>query len=214
MDKALENFQVNSNGDFDIFWHKLCKENNWSLSFSKNAFYEYKRFIYLAKINGCKVVPSKIIDTVWHLHMTFTKSYWNELCQEILQEEFHHVPSSQGENAEILDNECYENTKKLYNKEFRCIPPSLYWPLPKKHKTKKLFLGIVSISCLTLLTACTSSVFNDIEPIIKWVIGIYAVYKVFSWLGGGSGGSGSGCSSSGGSHCSSSCGGSSCGGGD
>ncbi len=55
MDKALEDFQVCSNGDNNIFWQKLTEENSWSLAFSKKAFDEYKKFIYLAKKYGCKV---------------------------------------------------------------------------------------------------------------------------------------------------------------
>lgn len=212
MDKALEDFQVCSNGDNNIFWQKLTEENSWSLAFSKKAFDEYKKFIYLAKKYGCKVVPSKTIDKVWHLHMTFTKSYWNELCQEVIQMEFHHVPSSQGKDAEFSDNECYEKTKELYEKEFGFAPPSLYWPDVKKSKLNKLHFSFISIFCATLLTACTSTMFSDIELIFKWIIGIYVVYKVLSWLGkGGSGGSG-GCGSSG-SNCGNSSCGSSCGGG-
>jgi hypothetical protein len=212
MDKALKDFQVSSNGDNDIFWQKLTEENSWSLAFSKSAFEEYKKFIYLAKVCRCKVTPSKIVDKVWHLHMTFTKSYWSELCQEVLQMELHHIPSSQGKDAKLSDNECYEKTKELYNQEFGYAPPSLYWPQLKKSKFNKFHFSFISISCATLLTACTSTMFSDIELTLKWVVGIYVVYKILSWLGkGGSGGSG-GCGSSG-SNCSSSSCGSSCGGG-
>jgi len=207
MDKALVDFQVVSNGDKALFWQKLCKENAWSLTFSKNAFDEYKKFIYLAKIYGCKVVPSKTVDTIWHLHMTFTKSYWNELCQEVLQMEFHHVPSPPGEVAKCLDNECYEKTKELYKNEFGYTPPSLYWPPLSKRKYNKFHVSFISFFCATLLTACTSTMFNDIELLLKWVIGIFVIYKILSWFGkGGSGGSGGGGGSSC-SNCSSSCGG-------
>lgn len=210
MNKLLEDFQVCSNGDKDIFWQKLTCENSWSLAFSKKAFDEYIKFIHLAKVSGGKIVPSKTIDKVWHLHMTFTKSYWNELCQEVLEMELHHVPSSQGKDAERADNECYEKTKELYTKEFGYSPPSLYWPQLKKSKFNKIHFSFIAILCTTLLTACTSTMFSDIELLLKWLIGIYAVYKVFSWLG--KGGSGGGGGSSSGSSCSS-CG-SSCGGGD
>jgi hypothetical protein len=210
MDKDLKNFQVSSNGDNHIFWQKLTEENSWSLAFSKNAFEEYKKFIHLAKVSGCKVAPSKIVDKVWHLHMTFTKSYWSELCQEVLKMELHHIPSSQGKDAKLSDNECYEKTKELYNQEFGYAPPSLYWPQLKKSRFNKLHFSFLSIFSATLLTACTSTMFSDIEFTLKWVVGIYVVYKILSWLGKGGSGGGSGCGGSG-SNCSS-CG-SSCGGG-
>lgn len=199
MDKALEDFQVACNGDKDIFWQKLAKENRWSLRFSKNAFTEYKKFIYLAKKYGCRVVPSQIVDNVWHLHMTFTKSYWNDLCQDILEMEFHHIPSSQGRDAELLDIACYEKTKALYEKEFGYTPPLLYWPHVQKKAVNKFHIFFISICSLTVLTACTSTLFDDIELTLKWVIGIYAIYKVLSWLskkgfGGKCGGSGCGSS--------------------
>lgn len=206
MDKALEDFQVCCNGDNDIFWQQLAKENRWSLYFSKNAFTEYKKFIYLAKKYGCRVVPSKIVDNVWHLHMTFTKSYWNDLCQDILEMEFHHVPSPQGKDAEHIDNACYEKTKSLYEKEFGYTPPLLYWPQLNDRRFNKVQLAFITLFCATLLTACTSTIFDDIELTLKWVVGIYVIYKVLSWIG--KGGSGGKCGSSGcGSSCGSSCGG-------
>ena len=41
MDTLLKKFQVDSNGDQELFWQKLTTENAWSLAFSKNAFNEY-----------------------------------------------------------------------------------------------------------------------------------------------------------------------------
>jgi len=208
MDKMLENFQVGSHGDYDIFWHKLTKEYGWSLDYSKNAFYEYKRFIHLAKVYGCRVTPSIVVDKVWHMHMTFTKSYWNELCQDVLQMELHHAPSSLGKKAEREDNECYEKTKELYLAEFGEVPPSKFWPQLGKNRNNKKLFGLFTVFCATLLTACSTTEFKDVGYILKWVIGIYVVFKVFKWLSSGSGKGGGG---KGG--CSSGCG-SSCGGGD
>jgi len=207
MDKMLESFQVSSDGDYEIFWHKLAEENGWSLAFSKQVFYEYKRFIHLAKVYGCRVTPSKVIDKVWHMHMTFTKSYWHDLCQDVLQMELHHAPSSLSQKAKREDNECYEKTKELYLVEFGEHPPSKFWPqLGKPINNKRLF-GFLTLSCATLLTACSSTEFKDVEYFLKWAIGIYVVYKVIKWLSNGSGkGGGRG-------SCSSGCG-SSCGGGD
>jgi hypothetical protein len=204
MDKALVAFQVSSNGDTQIFWDKLTKENAWSLSFAKNAFNEYKKFIHLAKVSGGRVVPSKIVDKVWHTHMTFTKSYWNELCQNILQFELHHTPTANNKNDRQLDTECYEKTKRLYYTAFGYSAPSIYWPAAKQPASNKTLLGFISIFCVTVLTACTSTFSSDIELIFKWVIGIFLVYKVLTWLGKGGG--------KGGSNCSGGC--SSCGGGD
>lgn len=84
MDEKLRDFKVLSEGDETIFWEKLTSENGWSLRYAKQIYFEYIRFVWLAKKSHSRIVPSKRVDRVWHLHMTFTKSYWHDFCQDIL----------------------------------------------------------------------------------------------------------------------------------
>lgn len=75
---------------------------------------------------------------------------------------------------------------------------NIYWPQINKNKLNKFYFSFISIFCATLWTACTSTMFSDFELILKWLIGIYVVFKIFSWLGkGGSGGGGNSGSSCG-----------------
>lgn len=104
------------------------------------------------------------------------------MCRKILQMEFHHVPSSQGKGAELSDNDCYEKTKELYQKESGYTPSSLYWPQLHKSKLNKFHFSFISILCAMLLTVYLSTMFSDVELILKWAIGIYVVYKILSWL--------------------------------
>lgn len=205
MDDALASFEVTSNGDKEIFWYKLSKENAWSNAFAKQAFLEYKKFLFLVKTTHFRCVPSKIVDKVWHLHMTFTHSYWHELCLNTLRMEIHHNPSSNNKSAINNDLEAYKETLRIYEKTFGYKAPSTFWPKPRsKTSYKWLPLEIAFVSTI-LLTACTPNSFDDITLIAKWLIGIYAIYKILSWLGkGGGGNSGGSCS---GSSCGSSCGG-------
>lgn len=206
MDKKIENFQVSSNGDLEIFWYKLTSDNGWTLSYARGAFTEYKRFIWLAKVSQSRVVPSKVVDKVWHLHMTFTRSYWYDLCRDTLGFEFHHLPSSNTKECQQIDCEDYENTLKVYLEEFGEKPDGRYWPVRKVNKFNIAKHLILPLFTITFLTACSLSSDGTVVTVLKWVIGIYVVYKIIKWLfenRGGGGGSGHGCSGV----CGSSCGG-------
>jgi hypothetical protein len=203
MDEKLKTFKVCSNGDLDLFWSKLIAKNGWSLSYAEEVFSEYKKFIWLAKNTQSRVVPSKAIDRVWHLHMTFTKSYWHDLCKDTLHFEFHHIPSAKNSKSEELDKIDYKNTLKMYEVEFGEFPSAKYWPSCSKKRKFNSFKHIVlPFFLVTFLTACSLSSKEDFMTTLKWGIGIYVVYKLLKWLSSNSG-SGGGCSSG----CGSSCGG-------
>jgi hypothetical protein len=195
MDEKLKNFKVSSNGDLDLFWIKLTSENGWSHPYAKEVFLEYKKFLWLAKNSQSRVVPSRIIDRVWHLHMTFTKSYWNDLCEDILHFEFHHIPSSKNSRSEELDMIGYKNTLKMYEIEFGIFPSARYWPTSSKQKFNLLKYVIFPFFTVTFLTACSLSSKEDFMTTLKWGVGIYIVYRVLKWLSSNSGSGGGGCGS-------------------
>ncbi|MFQ3262253.1 hypothetical protein [Reinekea sp.] len=203
MDEKLKNFKVSSNGDLDLFWSKLTSENGWSLSYAKEVFSEYKKFVWLAKNSRSRVVPSKAIDRVWHLHMTFTKSYWHDLCTDVLNYELHHIPSSKNSRSEELDRIGYKNTLRLYEAEFGVFPPAEFWPDFSKRTFNRLKYLVFPFFTVTFLTACSLSSKEDFMTTLKWGLGIYIGYRVLKWLSSNSGSGGSGC----GSGCGSSCGG-------
>ncbi len=77
-------FDIHDNGDSSIFIAKLMAEHAWSERFTRSAVDEYKKFIYLLSISQQRLSPSKVVDSVWHCHLTFTQSYWHELCLDTL----------------------------------------------------------------------------------------------------------------------------------
>ncbi len=82
--QRLEAFELNdSEADF-CFSTRLAQENGWSEAFARRVIREYKRFLYLAKSAGHPVTPSDQVDQAWHLHLCYTRSYWNELCANVL----------------------------------------------------------------------------------------------------------------------------------
>ncbi len=119
--------------DFDdknaelTFSSRLARENRWSESYAKRAVEEYKRFAYLAVAAGHDVTPSDEVDQVWHLHLTYTRHYWDVFCKA-LGVPLHHGPTAGGslENRRYRDN--YTATLASYETAFGAPPPADIWP--------------------------------------------------------------------------------------
>ncbi len=110
------------------FSKRLAKEEGWSLAFARRAIEEYKRFVFLSVVAGHVVCPSEEVDQVWHMHLTFTVSYWNDLCGQILQQPLHHHPSKGGRAEHDKHVALYEQTLASYRDWFDEEPPSDLWP--------------------------------------------------------------------------------------
>ena len=72
----LNDFQIDDRRAAFRFTDRLAQENGWSKAFARRAVDEYKKFIYLTATGATPVTPSDVVDQVWHLHLTFTRSYW------------------------------------------------------------------------------------------------------------------------------------------
>jgi hypothetical protein len=114
------------------FTDRLARENGWSKAFAAGAIEEYKRFVYLAAISERHVTPSDIVDQVWHLHLTFTRSYWGDLCAGVLGKPLHHNPTTGGPAERARYRTQYAQTLVLYRHEFGLDAPSAFWPNAEK----------------------------------------------------------------------------------
>lgn len=124
-------FPLNDEGAVFAFSQKLAKEQHWSPNFTARVITEYKKFIYLCVVLPKGASPSKIVDHVWHLHLTYTDNYWNKFCTNVLNMQLHHHPSKGG-GAEIAKHEnWYLTTLQGYVHEFEQVPPSDIWDIPK-----------------------------------------------------------------------------------
>lgn len=94
---------------------------------------EYRRFVYLAMIAPEEVTPSEQIDAVWHLHLTYTRDYWEHFCANVLHHDFHHDPCDGPESMPRYRDQ-YAKTLVLYEKEFGELPPEKVWPTGKYWK--------------------------------------------------------------------------------
>lgn len=110
------------------FTSRLAREQGWTHVFAGRVVMEYKRFIALAMFAGHPVTPSEQVDQVWHLHMVYTKSYWQGLCRDVLGRELHHNPTTGGRNENEKFEDWYEKTLESYRRIFEKNPPPDIWP--------------------------------------------------------------------------------------
>lgn len=208
------------NIDF-TFSDRLSRENKWKKSYSRRCVDEYKRFIYLSSISNNCLTPSDQVDQVWHLHLTYTKFYWINLCRNILNTELHHGPTKGGEIEIKKYKEQYQDTLNIYKKEFNELPPNDIWPgLEKRFKNADKFIRLNSTEYTIFKEKYKTILFflflpiavyasennaeeNDFWFYVKVILGIYVVFKIVKWInknsGSGSGGAGcGGCSGCGG----------------
>lgn len=224
--EALQSHRFSHQEDELPFSQRLAQENSWSLDFSQRSIKEYKRFLYLATESIFPITPSDEIDQVWHLHLTYTQNYWEELCQKLLKTPLHHKPTKGGPTEQQRYKNQYTNTLRLYQETFGEEAPSDIWPRCEKRfannncfirvnqaeqwiikKPKKFWLPFAVLPIT--IAACTPN--EDAFDFWFWakaVIGIYVLYRILRWIsgGGGSGGHGGG-DLGGGSGCGTGCGG-------
>lgn len=126
----LQAFDVDGDGGGSAlsFARRLARENNWSVTFARRVIEEYKRFVLLARCAGHRVTPSDQVDQAWHLHLTYTRSYWDRLCGEVLGRPLHHDPTKGGASEDAKFEDWYARTLESYRRVFEAEPPADIWP--------------------------------------------------------------------------------------
>ena len=124
----LEAFKLDDSTSEFNFSQRLARDNNWTLEFSKSVIIEYKKFLYLCCVDYGEVTPSDAVDQAWHLHLTYTKSYWIDLCKNTLNKQVHHNPTKGGKSEDKRYSNDYDLVQESYIKEFGNKPPKEIWP--------------------------------------------------------------------------------------
>jgi len=124
--KRLQEFSLDEHNAPYPFSVRLEEEQDWTREFTATAIEEYKRFIFLATCAGHKVTPSFVVDEVWHLHLIYSYSYWDEMCIGILGRLIHHNPGSGLASEEQMFHGQYQKTLQSYRRFFD-EPPALIW---------------------------------------------------------------------------------------
>jgi hypothetical protein len=210
----IKQFQFDEPGIAFSFSDRLADENNWKKDFAMRAIEEYRKFIYLCCVAGHQVTPSDEVDQVWHLHLTFTRSYWKDLCEKVLEKELHHNPTKGGKDEEKKFDKCYADTLKSYHVHFESSPPKDLWPdratrfqnskhirvdslrnwIIKKPTRQSRIAAIVFL--LSMIGLANLRAYNNKDVIVGFgVMAVIAVIGIVSWRNGGGNGKGGSCSS-------------------
>jgi uncharacterized protein (TIGR04222 family) len=127
--RKIESFDIDGPGSPELpFADRLARENGWSRAFADRVIAEYRRFVYLAMTAGHPATPSEVVDRAWHLHLTYTRSYWDRFCREVLGQPLHHDPTRGGPAEAERHRRQYEQTLESYRRIFGEEPPDDVWP--------------------------------------------------------------------------------------
>jgi hypothetical protein len=235
--EKLSTMRIEPDGAVLSFVQRLARENDWSLPYADRVFGEYRRFLFLAATCRHPVTPSDEVDQAWHLHLTYTRHYWETLCGEILGQPLHHGPTAGGVDENRRYHDQYRDTLNAYADAFGQLPPDDIWPDAKRRfgtEYRRVAMGrhwmvpkkaTYAVIPLLTLAACTPGEWVAGGLIVGFgiVFGIIGIAAINADSRGAKKRDGSGCGSSGGSSCGSGndcdggggsgCGGGGCGGG-
>ena len=115
--------------DADLpFAARLARENGWSTIHAGHVLREYRRFCFLAVTEPDAMTPSDAVDQAWHLHLTYTRDYWERFCPEVLGRPLHHGPTAGGLTEQARYHEQYARTLQSYERVFGEAAPPTIWP--------------------------------------------------------------------------------------
>lgn len=126
--QRLVAFQFDDPAAALTFTQRLARENGRTVGFANQVVDEYRRFLFLAMTSEHEVTPSDEVDQAWHLHLTYSRSYWQELCEEILGKPLHHGPTRGGKSDGSKFRQLYVQTLESYRQAFGQEPPQEIWP--------------------------------------------------------------------------------------
>lgn len=93
----------------------------WTKEQCNDAEVEYKRFLHLnQKFLMSAIVPTDVIDTMWHYHILDTRAYHKD-SENVFGGYFHHFPyfGLRGDSDKENLNSAFEKTKLIYEEEFK-----------------------------------------------------------------------------------------------
>ncbi|NKB20986.1 MAG: hypothetical protein GKS01_10845 [Alphaproteobacteria bacterium] len=177
----IEAFQFDNPEDDLSFNARLARKNGWKSDYAIRVVEEYKRFVYLAMRADHEVTPSDDVDQAWHLHLTYSKNYWDEFCKNVLEMPLHHGPTKGGKQEAEKYWEQYQRTLDSYKAISGDEAPNDIWPSPRDR--------FADVSAMRRINGAQNWVIRkpSIQQfrIIRWgalVVGIAFVVAGYPWV--------------------------------
>lgn len=126
--EALSRYEVGPADASLGFQERLARENGWCQAYAGRVVEEYRRFCFLAVVAGHPVTPSDAVDQAWHLHLTYSRDYWERFCPVVLGIDLHHAPTKGGTEETGRFFEQYARTLQAYERTFGAPAPADIWP--------------------------------------------------------------------------------------
>lgn len=136
LQRRLEAYSPDTPGVPMPYSRRLAEREGWSHAHAMAVIAEYKRFAYLAVSSGHVATPSKAIDAAWHLHLEYTREYWDVFCVEVLCAPLHHTPGNGAPDEAAAYARLYEQTLDSYRRAFGSEPPATIWPRPSTNRVQ------------------------------------------------------------------------------
>jgi len=170
----IQAFQFSEEDTTFPFQARLARENNWTIEFTERVIEEYRRFMFLCCISKKMRTPSDEVDQVWHLHMIYTQSYWEDFCQNTLGQPIHHNPTKGGQEERRKFWELYEDTKIFYQEKFGEKPPEDIW-LPTQERFSKINFKRIHFDDYWLIKKPSRILRNQLAFFMVLVAGTFSV---------------------------------------
>jgi len=153
------------------FAARLARENRWGLSHAQAVIDEYRRFCYLAVTAGHSVTPSDAVDQAWHLHLTYSRDYWQVFCPAVLGTELHHGPTQGGPAERTRYYQQYADTLAAYEAAFDMAPPAAIWPAAQQRFIADPRCVRVNLSNAIILPRRVALALSLLVFVVGWLAG-------------------------------------------
>ncbi|RYG25449.1 TIGR04222 domain-containing membrane protein [bacterium] len=150
----IRDFQIDAPDASFPFSSRLARENGWTPAYARRVIDEYRKFTFLSIAAGHGVTPSKPVDEAWHLHLLYTRNYWEEFCPHALGRPLHHNPSGGTAEDESKYEGWYEQTLSSYERLFGGPPPGDIWPNGQTPPKPKRAWWLLFVPTALMLGGC------------------------------------------------------------
>ena len=205
--QRVMSFPIDDGAPLLSFQARLAHENGWSTEFARRVVLEYRRFVFLAMTADHPVTPSDQVDQAWHLHLTYSRSYWQRWCGDLLGKPLHHNPTTGGADEAAHYRQQYQRTLATYRSTFDSTPPADIWPpvdvrfgadlhfvrvnsqsnlVISKAVLRRTALGVAALLAIVFGTGCAGSIPHPFDLVglefFKVLIPMMAAAVLLGWF--------------------------------